>query len=113
MKQLSPSPLVESHHAACPFSHHLVVTAIELSSLPAAHAARAFAFQTISGFATASMKLMRLGQTACQGIVRRTLDKLGAELDTALTRPPDGWFNPLLEIASLRHARAEARLFIS
>jgi urease accessory protein len=113
LKQLAPSPLVESHHAACPFSHHLVVTAIELCSLPAAQAARAFAFQTVSGFATASMKLMRLGQTACQTVVRSTLDQLGAEIDTALTRPPDGWFNPLLEIASLRHARADARLFIS
>ncbi len=113
LRQLAPSPLVESHHAACPFSHHLVVTAIELSSLPAAFAARAFAFQTVTGFATASMKLMRLGQTACQAIVRRTLDRLGAEIENTLTRPPDGWFNPLLEIASLRHARADARLFIS
>ncbi|MCW1922121.1 hypothetical protein OKA05_06125 [Luteolibacter arcticus] len=113
LRQLSPSPLVESHHAACPFSHHLVVTAIELSSLPVAFAARAFAFQTVTGFATASMKLLRIGQTACQSIVRRTLDRLGADLDCSLSRPPDGWFNPLLEIASLRHARADARLFIS
>ena len=113
LRQLAPSPLVESHAAACPFSHHLIVTAIELSAIPVAQAARAFAFQTITGFATASMKLMRLGQSACQAIVRRTLDRLGAEIDAALLRPPDGWFNPLLEIASLRHARADARLFIS
>jgi urease accessory protein len=113
LRQLAPSPLVERHHAACPFSHHLVVTAIELAALPVTHAARAFAFQTVSGFATASMKLMRLGQSACQAVVRRSLDRLGAELDAALSRPPDGWFNPLLEIASLRHARADARLFIS
>jgi urease accessory protein len=113
LRQLSPSSLVERHATACPMSHHLVVTAIELASLPVAFAARAFAFQTVSGFATASMKLLRLGQTACQAIVRRSLDCLGAELDAALVRPPDGWFNPLLEIASLRHARADARLFIS
>ncbi len=113
LRQLAPSTLVEQHHAACPFSHHLVVTAIELAALPVTHAARAFAFQTVSGFATASMKLMRLGQSACQAVVRRSLDRLGADLDTALSRPPDGWFNPLLEIASLRHARADARLFIS
>jgi urease accessory protein len=113
LRQLAPSPLVERHHAACPFSHHLVVTAIELAALPVTHAARAFAFQTVSGFATASMKLMRLGQSACQAVVRRSLDRLGTELDAALSRPPDGWFNPLLEIASLRHARADARLFIS
>lgn len=113
LRQLAPSPLVDQHHAARPFSHHLVVTAIELAALPVHHAARAFAFQTVSGFATASMKLMRLGQSACQAIVRRSLDRLGLEIDAALSRPPDGWFNPLLEIASLRHARADARLFIS
>lgn len=113
LRQLAPSPLVEDHHAAHPFSHHLIVTALELAALPTALAARAFAFQTISGFATASMKLLRLGQSACQAIVRRSLDRLGTDLDAALSRPPDGWFNPLLEIASLRHARAHARLFIS
>lgn len=113
LRLLAPSPLVESHAAACPFSHHLVVTAIELSPIPLAQAARAFAFQMITGFATASMKLMRLGQSTCQTIVRRVLDRLGAEIDAALSRPPEGWFNPLLEIASLRHARADARLFIS
>ncbi|QJE96881.1 urease accessory protein UreF [Luteolibacter luteus] len=113
LRQLAPSPLVENHAANCPFSHHLIVTSIELSSIPIAQAARAFAFQTITGFATASMKLMRIGQTVCQAIVRRTLDRIGMEIDVALSRPPDGWFNPLLEIASLRHARADARLFIS
>lgn len=113
LRQLAPSDLVESHAAACPFSHHLIVTAIELSAIPNAQAARAFAFQTVTGFATASMKLMRLGQSACQAAVRRTLDRLGVDIDSALTRLPDGWFNPLLEIASLRHARADARLFIS
>jgi len=113
LRQLAPSPLVEAHAAARPFSHHLVVTAIELSAIPIAQAARAFAFQTVTGFATASLKLMRLGQSACQAAVRRTLDRLGEDIDSALTRPPDGWFNPLLEIASLRHARADARLFIS
>jgi urease accessory protein len=113
LRQLAPSALVESHAGSCPFSHHLIVTSIELASIPVAQAARAFAFQNITGFATASMKLMRLGQTACQAIVRRSLDRLGMQIDDALSRPPDGWFNPLLEIASLRHARADARLFIS
>ena len=61
----------------------------------------------------ASMKLLRIGQTSCQQIARRTLVKLGENIDDALSRPVDGWFNPLLEIASLRHARANARLFIS
>ena len=59
------------------------------------------------------MKLMRIGQTAVQKIARNTLAKLGQQIDATLSQPADGWFNPLIEIASLRHARAHSRLFIS
>jgi urease accessory protein len=113
LAQLDPSPLVLALRGEAPRCHHLVVTALELSSLPVAQAARAFAFQAVVSLTAASMKLMRIGQTACQLIARRTLMKLGAAIDSAVSQPADGWFNPLLEIASLRHARAHARLFIS
>lgn len=111
--QLDPTPLVIRHREHSPRSHHLVVTALELSNIPLAQAARAFAFQSIAGFTASSMKLMRIGQTACQLIARRTLASLGEKIDASLSQPVDGWFNPLLEIASLRHARAHSRLFIS
>lgn len=111
--QLDPTPLVIRHREHSPRSHHLVVTALELSNIPLAQAARAFAFQSIAGFTASSMKLMRIGQTACQLIARRTLAALGEKIDASLSQPVDGWFNPLLEIASLRHARAHSRLFIS
>ncbi|MCB1133484.1 MAG: urease accessory protein UreF [Verrucomicrobiae bacterium] len=110
---LDASDLAPRFRGHQPRGHHLIVTAIELAALPTAHAGRAFACQTVSGLTAASMKLIRIGQTSCQKILRRTLEKLGGEIDTALTRDPDGWFNPLLEIASLRHARSHARLFIS
>ena len=113
LARLDPSPLVLAHREKSPRSHHLVVTALELSGLPVSQAARAFAFQTIAGLTAASMKLMRIGQTSCQQISRRTLVLLGEKIDAALSSEADGWFNPLLEIASLRHARAHQRLFIS
>lgn len=113
LARLDPSPLVLRHRELAPRSHHLVVTALELSGVSVSQAARAFAFQSIAGLAAASMKLMRIGQTSCQQIVRHTLVMLGETIDDSLSRPVDGWFNPLLEIASLRHARAHARLFIS
>lgn len=113
LAQLDSCPLVLRYRERSPRSHHLVVTALELSGVPVSQAARAFAFQSIAGLSAASMKLMRIGQTACQQIVRRTLAELGERIDASLSRPVDGWFNPLLEIASLRHARAHARLFIS
>jgi urease accessory protein len=113
LARLDPSEWLLHYRTLSPRSHHLVVTALELSGVPVAQAARAFAFQSIAGLTAASMKLMRIGQTVCQLIARRSLTKLGEKIDAALTQPPDGWFNPLLEIASLRHARAHARLFIS
>ena len=113
LHQLDPSPLIETIRVASPRAHHLVVTALELSTLPVEQAARAFAFQTIASLTAASMKLMRIGQTAVQKISRRTLEKLGLKIDASLSQTPDGWFNPLLEISSLRHARAHSRLFIS
>ena len=113
LNQLDPTTLIADIRSASPRCHHLVVTALELSSLPVEQAARAFGFQTIASLTAASMKLMRIGQTAVQRISRNTLARLGDKIDASLTRPADGWFNPLLEIASLRHARANHRLFIS
>lgn len=110
---LHEAPFISSFRSACPRGHLLVVSAIELSSVPMADAARAFAYQAIAGLVSASMKLIRIGQNACQRILRRTLELLGGRIDAALASDPDGWFNPLLEIASLRHARSHARLFIS
>jgi urease accessory protein len=113
LHQLDPSPLVLRIREASPRCHHLIVTALELSSLPVAHAARAFGFQSVACLTAASMKLMRIGQTACQKTAREALATLGEKIDDALSQSPDGWFNPLIEIASFRHARAHARLFIS
>jgi urease accessory protein len=113
LAQLDPADLVSRYRELSPRSHHLVVAALELSGVPVGQAARAFAFQTIASLTSASMKLMRIGQTSCQQILRRTLVELGEKIDASLSRPVDGWFNPLLEIASLRHARAHSRLFIS
>ena len=113
LAKLDPTPLVLRIQEASPRCHHLVVTALELSGVPVEQAARAFAFQAVAGLTAASMKLMRIGQTSCQLIARRTLARVGEKIDESLSQPVDGWFNPLIEIASLRHARANHRLFIS
>ena len=111
--ELDASELVIAFRKASPRAHHLIVTALELRDVPVEDAARAFAFQTIVAGTSASMKLMRIGQTACQGILRRVLAGLEAGADASLAREPDGVFNPLLEIASLKHAFSNERLFIS
>ena len=113
--KLDPDPMVTAYAASGAPCHHLIACALELRRLPVAAAACAFALQTISGYATASMKLMRLGQERCQTIMRRAIATLAPRIGQAVTVPHDstGWFNPLLEIASMRHARARERLFIS
>jgi len=114
-RQLDDSPLGEAYAALGAPCHHLIVCALELRRLPVEAAACAFAQQTMAGYATAAMKLMRLGQEKCQGIIRRSTLTLAPQLAAACTVPLEeaGWFNPLLEIASMRHARAGERLFIS
>jgi urease accessory protein len=110
---LDASDLVIAVRKARPRAHHLIVTALELRAVPVADAARAFAFQSIVAGTSASMKLMRIGQTACQGILHRVLAGLEAGAAESLAREPDGFFNPLFEIASLKHAFSNERLFIS
>ncbi|TDU67315.1 urease accessory protein [Prosthecobacter fusiformis] len=95
--------------------HHLIACALELRRLPVAAAVCAFSLQSISGYAISAMKLLRLGQERCQLIIRGAMVALAPQLEGVISATPEriGWFNPLLEIASMRHARANERLFIS
>jgi urease accessory protein len=115
-RKLGDSTLATEYAATDAPCHHLIVCAIELKSLPAAAAACAYSQQTISGYATSAMKLVRMGQERCQLMVRGAITALAPRLEAAVELTPErriGWFNPLLEIASMRHARAQERLFIS
>lgn len=113
--KLETDPLLETYASSDAPCHHLAVCALELRKLPIEVAVCAFALQTISGYAISAMKLIRLGQERCQLIVRHAMSELAPRLAPLTATPPKriGWFNPLLEIASMRHARANERLFIS
>lgn len=114
-RKLEADDFVETYTASDAPCHHLIACALELRHLPPAAAICAFSLQTISGYAIASMKLIRLGQERCQLIIRGAMAALTPQLESVITTPRwrIGWFNPLLEIASMRHARANERLFIS
>ena len=77
----------------------------------------AWIYQAVSNFCSASIKLLRLGELACQKIIHRCIDRervqnlLSKSLD--VQRGSAGFFNPLLDIASARHELAFSRLFIS
>lgn len=115
VQKLDAQPMLATYAASGAPCHHLIVCALELRNAPASVAACAFAWQTIAGYATSAMKLMRLGQERCQSMTHRTMALLAPRLEQAMQTPlmDAGWFNPLIEIASMRHARARERLFIS
>lgn len=116
IRRLAPFPLLDEFASLGTPQHQIIVSALELRELPTAVAAWAFAHQAITGYVTAAVKLLRLGQERAQAIIRATLADLAPQLASAIKEPAvsqPGWFNPLLEIASLRHARAHERLFIS
>lgn len=77
----------------------------------------AWVYQSVSTFCSASIKLLRLGEVACQRIIRSCLQPNALRQlvcrSLAVERNEAGWFNPLLEIASARHETAFSRLFIS
>jgi urease accessory protein len=116
VRTLAPAELLDAFAARNTPQHHLIVCALELRSLPVAAAGCAFALQTLGGYVSAGVKLLRLGQEKAQSILRSVVTELAPAIEPAVagagTIVP-GWFNPLLEIASFRHARARERLFIS
>jgi urease accessory protein len=97
--------------------HHLVVCALQARAggMPLAAALTAYFYQSLAAICAAALKLIRIGQDGCQ----RALRAASGEAETTLlrclevARADAGWFNPMLEIAAMRHARADERLFIS
>ena len=77
----------------------------------------AWIYQAVSNFCSASIKLLRLGEVACQKIIHRSLEKQKIQkvISNSLEvhRGNSGFFNPLLDLASARHELAFSRLFIS
>jgi urease accessory protein len=72
-------------------------------------------YSAIASLLSAAMKILRLGQNACQGLLTAALSGAPAMIAAAETTPLEeiGWFNPWLDIASARHETADSRMFIS
>jgi urease accessory protein len=97
--------------------HHLVVCALQarVESIPLDAALTTYFYQSLAAICAAALKLIRIGQDGCQRVLRTSCveAKQVVEMSLAVKREDAGCFNPLLEIASMRHERAEERLFIS
>ncbi len=97
--------------------HQLTVYAVQsvVAGVPLPAALGAYFYQSMAAAAGAALKLIRIGQEGVQRALRAAAGEAGAAVERSLSMERDdaGWFNPLLEIASMRHERAGERLFIS
>jgi urease accessory protein len=99
------------------FGHHLIAYALQsrLQHIPLEAALLGYGYQGLAGACTAALKLIRIGQDGCQRVLTLALKELPNVVARSLTiqRNEAGYFSPLLEIATMRHALAEERLFMS
>lgn len=97
--------------------NHLCACAVQAIVLgtPLEAALATYAYQSLAGACTAALKLLRIGQDGIQRALTRALAPLPETIRRSrhVAREDAGCFSPMLEIASMRHAFANERLFIS
>jgi len=114
-----PSPLLTSFAHAVDegraHAHHTVVYGLGLAQFPQQALLTSWAFQNLSAVCLSAPKILRIGQNAAQRILTGSLAHLEDNVALSLTVSRDdlGWFDPLVEIASMQHEIAYERLFIS
>ncbi|MFA5058035.1 MAG: urease accessory UreF family protein, partial [Opitutaceae bacterium] len=94
-----------------------VASAIESRTLGAPREAMlaALIYAAAAGLLAAAVKLLRLGQNACQALLSEALAQTPALMSEALAIELTdlGAFNPWWDIAAAKHESADFRLFIS
>jgi urease accessory protein len=96
-------------------SHHAIVYGIGMAKLPQKAVLTSWAFQSLSAVCLSAPKLFRIGQNATQRVLTSALSGMENKINLSLAVSLDefGWFDPLVEIASMEHEIAYERLFIS
>jgi urease accessory protein len=117
--EADPSPVLTAfaqavHESRC-HAHHAVVFGAGLAMLPSQAVLTSWAFQSLSAVCLSAPKLLRIGQDAAQRVLTGALVDMESNIAQSLTVSRDelGWFDPLMEIASMQHEIAHERLFIS
>jgi urease accessory protein len=121
LRTTTDDPLLQAYAAAVREGsspgHHICACAIQarLQNTPHDAALLVFGYQSLAGACTAALKLIRIGQDACQRSLSSALRDLARTVKNSLKihREDAGCFSPILEIAAMRHAFANERLFIS
>lgn len=95
--------------------HHAVIYGVGLAATPQRALLTSWACQSLSAVCLSAPKLLRVGQNAAQRVLTRSLAAMDANIGASLavSREDLGWFDPLVDIASMQHEIAYERLFIS
>ncbi len=95
--------------------HHAVVFGCACYQLPLRETLCGYYYQTMAGYSTAALKLIRIGQEGVHRVIAQTLSNLTETIEQsiAIDRDSIGWFDPHLDLASMLHEIANERLFIS
>jgi urease accessory protein len=116
-RSIYPHPKFELLAASSIPKHQIAVYGWQMAvcDVPLKPALAGYFYQAVAGACCASLKLIRIGQAGVQRVLQKTL----MESDSAITNSlliPRGeacWLSPMLDIAAMRHERADERLFIS
>lgn len=116
-EELTSSPAWQLVFDSIPHRQTSTATAVlhHFRNVPSNAGLHATTWQTLSGLAQAGLKLLHLGPAGIQGILARCADAIPDAVAASLSIPEDaiGSYTPLWDVASSRHQRAPARLFIS
>jgi len=117
--EAAPSPILQSFARLVEQergpAHHAVVYGLGLATFPPEAVLISWAFQSLSAVCLSAPKLLRIGQNATQRVLTASLIPMAENVALSLSIPREelGWFDPLVEIASMQHEIAYERLFIS
>ena len=115
--KISEHAVLRDFSERAPVPHHLIAYGVQMAAngVPLEAALSGYFYQTLAGSCSAALKLIRIGQDGVQRVLREGLRETDSVVKLSLEVPRDkaGWINPLLEIAAMRHERANERLFIS
>jgi len=119
LASVRPTPLLLDYHAEALLDpragHAAPVWGAACANVPIEFALSAFFYQAVAPFCGAAPKLLRIGQEAAQRVLTAVLSEAASVVQAALKIPLEdaGFFDPVLDLASMRHELAGERLFIS
>lgn len=97
--------------------HHLVVTALQfdLLNVPDEAGLMTYGYQSLANYVSASIKLLRISPEAAQLALHAGIERLPEWVAESklVEHEAAGWFAPVFDMSSARHATAFSRLFIS